>query len=218
MQLYVATTNPGKLRDFAYAAAATPSIQIQPLPGLAAIPAPPEDAPTFEANARAKALYYAAHAPGLLVLADDSGLEVLALDNAPGVRSARYAEDQAFPTAPASTEPAAGNGNIDERNNAALLRALDGVPDPCRHARYRCALALARDTEILLTAEGALEGQILHSPRGALGFGYDPLFIIPELTLTMAELDPITRLAHSHRARALRTLLTNLPYLTTHHS
>ena len=87
-----------------YAAAATPSIQIQPLPGLAAIPAPPEDAPTFEANARAKALYYAAHAPGLLVLADDSGLEVLALDNAPGVRSARYAEDQAFPTAPASTE------------------------------------------------------------------------------------------------------------------
>jgi XTP/dITP diphosphohydrolase len=203
MRLYVATTNPGKLRDFAYAATATPSIQIQPLPNLSAIPAPPEDEPTFEANARAKALYYATHAPGLCILADDSGLELPALDGAPGVRSARYAEDQNFPTAPAST--------LDERNNAALLHALDGVPDPCRTARYRCALALARDTEILLTAEGALEGQILHSPRGALGFGYDPLFIIPELTLTMAELDPITRLAHSHRARALRTLLTHLP-------
>jgi XTP/dITP diphosphohydrolase len=212
MQLYVATTNPGKLRDFAYAAAATPSIQIQPLPGLAAIPAPPEDAPTFEANARAKALYYAAHAPGLLVLADDSGLEVLALDNAPGVRSARYAEDQAFPTAPASAEPAAGNGNgnIDERNNAALLRALSSVPSPLRTARYRCALALAHDAEIILTAEGALEGTILTAPRGTLGFGYDPLFLIPSLNLTMAELDPTTRLTHSHRARALRTLLQSL--------
>jgi XTP/dITP diphosphohydrolase len=203
MHLYVATTNPGKLRDFAYAAASTPEIQIQPLPTLSEIPAPPEDEATFEGNARAKALYYAAHAPGLLILADDSGLEVPALDNAPGVRSGRYAEDQQFPAAPAST--------LDERNNAALLRALSGISDPCRHARYRCALALARDTEILLTAEGALEGQILAAPRGALGFGYDPLFLIPSLNQTMAELDPATRLAHSHRARALRTLLTHLP-------
>jgi XTP/dITP diphosphohydrolase len=202
MQLYVATTNPGKLRDFAYAAATTPSAQIQPLPNLATIPAPPEDAPTFELNARAKALYYAAHAPNLLVLADDSGLEVLALYNAPGVRSARYAEDVRFPTAPAST--------LDERNNAALLHALDGVPDACRAARYRCVLALARDAEILLTAEGTLEGQILHTPRGTLGFGYDPLFLIPELNWTMAELDPATRLTHSHRARALRGLLAQL--------
>jgi XTP/dITP diphosphohydrolase len=218
MHLFVATTNPGKLRDFASAAeqaaagphaGASGPVLIQPLPNLSAVPAPPEDAPTFEANARAKALYYAAHAPNLLILADDSGLEVPALDNAPGVRSARYAEDVAFPHPPASTAPAARN--IDERNNAALLRALSGIPDPCRNARYRCALALARDTEILLTAEGALEGQILHSPRGALGFGYDPLFLIPGLNLTMAELDPATRLAHSHRARALRTLLTHLP-------
>ena len=208
MHLYVATTNPGKLRDFAYAAASTPSIQIQPLPNLAQIPAPPEDEPTFEGNARAKALYYATHAPNLLVLADDSGLELPALNGAPGVRSARYAEDQAFPTAPASTP--------DERNNVALLRALDGTPAPCRTARYRCALALARHNpaepapRILLTAEGALEGTILTTPRGTLGFGYDPLFLIPELNLTMAELDPATRLAHSHRIRALRTLLTAL--------
>jgi XTP/dITP diphosphohydrolase len=202
MHLYVATTNPGKLRDFAYAAASTPSIQIQPLPSLSTIPAPPEDEPTLEANARAKALYYAAHAPNLLILADDSGLEVPALANAPGVRSARYAEDQQFPAAPAST--------LDERNNTALLRALESIPAPCRTARYRCALALARDTEILLTAEGALEGQILATPRGTHGFGYDPLFLVPELNQTMAELDPATRLAHSHRARALRTLLQSL--------
>jgi XTP/dITP diphosphohydrolase len=180
-----------------------PTIHIQPLPNLANIPAPPEDEPTFERNARTKALYYAAQAPNLLILADDSGLELPALNGAPGVRSARYAEDQNFPTAPASTP--------DERNNAALLRALSGTPGPCRTARYRCALALARDTEILLNAEGALEGQILTAPRGALGFGYDPLFLIPELNLTMAELDPTTRLLHSHRARALRTLLTHLP-------
>ncbi|MGD0796872.1 MAG: non-canonical purine NTP pyrophosphatase [Acidobacteriaceae bacterium] len=216
MQLYIATTNPGKLRDFASAAQPIPSIQIQPLPNLSVIPAPPEDAPTFEANARAKALYYASHAPGLLVLADDSGLEVPALDGAPGVRSARYAEDQRFPAAPAST--------LDERNNAALLRALDGAPDACRHARYRCALALAthnpsdQEPRILLTAEGSLEGLILTTPRGALGFGYDPLFLIPELNQTMAELDAATRLAYSHRARALRTLFAHLaPSLTTDH-
>jgi XTP/dITP diphosphohydrolase len=206
MRLYVATTNPGKLRDFAYAAAAMPEIQIQALPSLGEIPAPPEDEATFEGNARAKALYYAAQAPGLSILADDSGLEVPALGGAPGVRSARYAEDRQFPTAPAST--------LDERNNAALLRALDGVPDACRQARYRCALALATadpEPRILLTAEGMLEGTILTAPRGALGFGYDPLFLIPELNQTMAELDAGTRLAHSHRARALRTLLTHLP-------
>src|ERR1035437_4908381 len=130
MRLYIASTNPGKLRDFAHAAedhlratAANPQsaepIHIEPLPGLADIPAPPEDEVTFEANARAKAIYYSRHAPGALVLADDSGLEVACLENAPGVRSARYAEDQNFSDAPAST--------LDERNNAALLRAL-----PCR--------------------------------------------------------------------------------------
>jgi len=216
MHLYIATTNPGKLRDFAYAAAAASEIHIQPLPNLGQIPAPPEDEPTFELNARAKALYYAAQAPGLYILADDSGLEVACLANAPGVRSARYADDMAFPHPPAST--------VDERNNAALLRALDGIPDACRQGRYRCALALAihepasPEPCILLTAEGALEGQILSAPRGVFGFGYDPLFSIPELNLTMAELDPATRLTHSHRARALRTLLTNLPLLITHNS
>jgi XTP/dITP diphosphohydrolase len=213
MRLYVATTNPGKLRDFAHAAeghlgssgldrdTAEP-IAIVPLPGLKQIPAPPEDEPTFEANAREKAVYYSRLAPGLHVLADDSGLEVTCLENAPGVRSARYADDRKFPSAPGST--------LDERNNAALLRALDGVPELCRQARYRCALALACDGKVLANADGAVEGGILTAPRGDRGFGYDPLFFLNELDQTMAELDPSTRLAFSHRGRALRSLLENL--------
>jgi XTP/dITP diphosphohydrolase len=200
MHLYIATTNPGKLRDFAHAASTLATIE--PLPSLSTIPAPPEDEPTFEANARTKAIYYSQQAPDKLVLADDSGLEVTCLDNAPGVRSARYADDVAFPHTPTSTP--------DQRNNAALLRALDGVPEHCRQARYRCALALARNGEVLHTAEGTLEGQILTAPRGTHGFGYDPLFLIPHLNQTMAELDSTTRLTLSHRGQALRQLLTSL--------
>jgi XTP/dITP diphosphohydrolase len=213
MRLYVATTNPGKLRDFAHAAeghllAGGTALQgdgriaIEALPGLGDIPVPPEDEPTFEANAQAKAIYYSRVAPGLLVVADDSGLEVTCLDGAPGVRSARYADDQKFPSAPGST--------LDERNNAALLRALDGVPEACRRARYHCVLAVARDGQILTTAEGVVDGGILIAPSGTLGFGYDPLFFVKELNQTMAELDPPTRLSVSHRGRALRGLLERL--------
>lgn len=206
MRLYVATTNPGKLRDFAHAAEghlfAGEKINLEPLPGLTAIPAPPEDEATFEANARVKAIYYSRLAHGNLVLADDSGLEVSCLDGAPGVRSARYAEDVGFPKTVAST--------ADERNNAALLRALDGVPEHCRHARYRCVLALARDGEVLITAEGSVEGRILIAPRGKNGFGYDPLFLLPDRNLTMAEVDPVTRLSVSHRGEAFRALLVQM--------
>ncbi len=202
MILYVATSNPGKLRDFATAAANTPGITIEPLPNLAQIPPPPEDEPTFEGNARVKAIAYSRHLPGQIVLADDSGLEVDCLNNAPGVRSARYAEDQQFPATPGSS--------IDERNNAALLRAMDGVPANCRHGRYRCVLAAARDGEVIATASGTLEGSVLTSPQGETGFGYDPLFFIPEQNLTMAQLDPATRLQLSHRGRALSNLLPAL--------
>jgi XTP/dITP diphosphohydrolase len=172
---------------------------MEALPGLGEIPAPPEDEPTFEQNAREKAIYYSEQAPGLMVLADDSGLEVTCLEGAPGVRSARYADDLRFPSAPGST--------VDERNNAALLRELDGVPEPCRQARYRCALALARDGDVLATAEGTVEGSILSAPRGEGGFGYDPLFLVAESGRTMAELEPEARIAVSHRGRALRRLL-----------
>jgi len=211
MTLYAATSNPGKLRDFA-TAAAVHGISVLPLPGLDRIPAPPEDEPTFEGNARAKAVYYSQHAPGLLVVADDSGLEVDSLGGAPGVRSARYADDQHFPAAPTST-PANSQrfaANIDERNNACLLRALDGAPPNCRQARYRCALAVARDGEVLHTAEGAVEGEILTAPRGTGCFGYDPLFYLPELQQTMAEISLETKHQLSHRGRAFRALLDQL--------
>ena len=187
------------------------SIEIEPLAGLAEIPAPPEDEPTFEGNARVKAIYYSRHAPGVLVLADDSGLEVMCLDDAPGVRSARFAEDQAqalgFPLTPAAT--------LDERNNFALLRALDGVPEHCRRARYRCVLALARDGEVVAVAEGSVEGRILNAPRGEGGFGYDPTLSGARYGRTMAELDPATRLGVNHRGRALRNLLLELPVALT---
>ena len=169
MILYIATSNPGKLRDFE--AAAHSSIVIEPLPGLKDIPAPPEDEPTFEGNARAKAIYYSHHAPGKIVLADDSGLEVDALDGAPGVRSARYAEDRNF--------PAPSGVSTDERNNLCLLEALRPVPGP-HPARYHCVLAAARDGEIIATAHGTVEGEIQIVPRGTFGFGYDPLFYLPE--------------------------------------
>ena len=204
--LFIATTNAGKLRDFAKAAAST-SILIAPLPGLAAIAAPVEDALTFAGNARIKAMYYAAQAPGKIVLADDSGLEVDALHGAPGVRSARYAEDAAFPGPPGA--------GLDERNNACLLASLRGVPSDQRPARYRCSMAAVVDGRLIAEADGTVEGEIVDVPRGTSGFGYDPLFHLPEYGKTMAELDPATRLACSHRGRALRTLLVHPAILKT---
>jgi XTP/dITP diphosphohydrolase len=220
MHLYVATTNPGKLRDFALATeehrladAANPangsSIRIEPLPALATLPAPPEDGPTFEANARLKAIYYSLHAPGQLVLADDSGLEVAALDGAPGVRSARYADD----VAALAPSPNATAATPESRNNAVLLRALASIPEARRQAHYRCSLALARDGQVLTTAEGTVDGRILTAPRGSGGFGYDPLFFLPALNCTMSELPPADRLALNHRGRALRALLSQSPLL-----
>ena len=194
--LYIASTNPGKLRDFALAASRH-DILILPLPGLATIEAPEEDAPTFAGNARKKATYYSRFLPGEMVLADDSGLEVDYLDGAPGVRSARYAADAGFCAAKTA----------DANNNLFLLQQLSGIADKDRGARYRCALATARDGVLLLTAEGTAEGRILTSPRGSGGFGYDPLFYVPALERTMAEIDDQARWTHSHRGQAFRALL-----------
>jgi XTP/dITP diphosphohydrolase len=206
MRLYVATTNPGKLRDFAHAAEGHLlgglAIEIELLPGLADLPAPPEDETTFAANARAKAIYYSRAAPGLLVVADDSGLEVDALNGLPGARSARYADDLGYDLH--------SGAKIDDRNNALLISKMVQLPFEPRTARYCCVLALARDGEVLATADGAVEGCIVIAPRGEGGFGYDPLFFLPELGKTMAELDPATRLSLSHRGRALRRLLERM--------
>jgi XTP/dITP diphosphohydrolase len=200
MKLYIATTNSGKLRDFK--AAASQHVTIEPLPGLKDIPPPSEDELTFEGNARIKAIYYSHHLRGEIVLADDSGLEVDALNGAPGVRSARYAEDNQF-TGPASA-------TTDARNNLFLQQALSKLPVQQPTARYHCVLAAARDGKILCIAHGTVEGEILPTPRGASGFGYDPLFYLPDRKKTMAELDPQTKLRFSHRGRAFAALLKAL--------
>jgi XTP/dITP diphosphohydrolase len=198
--LYAATSNQGKLRDFRVAAQAQ-SLSIDPLPTIATIPAPEENGATFAANATLKAIYYSRFAPGALVVADDSGLEVDALNGAPGVRSARFAADSGMVDSPDA------NDNTDVWNNIVLLQRLTGVPPAQRTARYRCVLVTARDGEALSTAEGAVEGLILEAPRGTGGFGYDPLFYLPALDLTMAELDLETKHTLSHRGRAIAALL-----------
>jgi XTP/dITP diphosphohydrolase len=205
MHLYLATTNPGKLRDFA--AAASPQITLTPLPNLKQIPTPDEDHPTFEGNARLKAIFYSHHAPGEVVIADDSGLEVDALHGAPGVRSARYADDHHFsPTELPDNAP----HTPDERNNLYLLSNLTYIPLNERSARYHCVLAAARNGQILAIGHGAVEGEILTTPCGTEGFGYDPLFYLPGQHKTMAELDIATKLTFSHRGRAFAALLKTL--------
>ena len=203
--LYVATTSAGKLRDFRTAAEAH-AVCIEPLPGLAEIEPPEEDGDTFAANATIKAVYYSQFAPGELVLADDSGLEVDALDGAPGVRSARFAADAGI-----FDSPDAATDNTDVWNNMVLLQRLGETPAERRTARYHCVLVAARDGRVEHTADGSVEGVILSAPRGTGGFGYDPLFYLPELERTMAEIDLEKKLSLSHRGRALAAMLGKLP-------
>lgn len=203
LRLFAATTSQGKLRDFRTAAEAH-SLTIDPLPGLSAIPVPDEDGATFAANAMIKAAHYSRYAPEELVIADDSGLEVDALDGAPGVRSARFAADSGLIDSPDA------NDNTDVWNNMMLLQRLAGIPAPQRTARYRCVLVAARDGHLVHMADGAVEGVILEAPRGTGGFGYDPLFYIPSLDRTMAELDLEAKLSISHRGRAVAALLPML--------
>jgi XTP/dITP diphosphohydrolase len=193
----IATSNPGKVRDFA--GAATPlGIAIEPLPNFASIPGAVEDGLTFEANACKKAEYYSKYAPGEIVLADDSGLEVEALGGSPGVHSARYAADQPH---------LVGNNTDDQANNARLIRELRKIPPEQRTARFVCVIAAARDGKILNVFRGQAEGLLLDSPRGSGGFGYDPLFYFPSIQKTFAELTPEEKAQYSHRGAAFRQFL-----------
>jgi XTP/dITP diphosphohydrolase len=202
--LYVASSNPGKLRDFAEAAKGhSNGVTLHPLPGLETIPPPEENGGTFEENAITKAIAYSLHDVDFTVLADDSGLEVDALDGAPGVHSARYAALAGFDPDPH------GQLTPDERNNRLLLVNLQGVPPGRRVARYRCVLAAARNGRCVALGPGTVEGTILETPRGHGGFGYDPLFQIEGSRLTMAEIGLGEKLKISHRGRALRNLLEN---------
>ncbi|HEV2177903.1 MAG TPA: RdgB/HAM1 family non-canonical purine NTP pyrophosphatase [Terriglobia bacterium] len=191
--LYLASTNPGKLREFGEAARAC-GVRLEPAPGVANLPPCLEDGETFEANARKKALHYAASAPGL-VFADDSGLCVDALGGAPGVHSARYAG------------MGANAADSDAANNSKLLAELRGVPHARRTAHYVCVIALAEGDRILTVVEGRATGVILEAPRGSGGFGYDPYFFYPPLGRTFAELSAAEKLKVSHRGEAFRKLL-----------
>ncbi len=193
-RVLIATSNSGKLRDFA-GAARVHGVEIEGLPGFASLPEVIEDGATFEANARKKAEHYSRHAPGEVVLADDSGLEVDVLGGAPGVRSARYAAT------------AEHSNSSDPENNALLLRNLDNVKEAHRSARFVCVLAAARDGCTLASFRGQASGRILRAPRGTHGFGYDPLFFYPPLGKTFAELSAEEKSHVSHRGAAFRKFL-----------
>jgi XTP/dITP diphosphohydrolase len=196
-RILIATSNPGKIRDFA-GAASVHGIEVAPLPNFASLPPVIEDGATFEANARKKAEAYSQHAAGELVIADDSGLEVDALGGAPGVHSARYAAD----------EPHAAESNTDdEANNAKLMRKIRRVPPEKRSGRFVCWIAAAREGKTLAVFEGKAEGVILEQAQGKNGFGYDPLFYFPAIGNTFAQLTPEEKAKYSHRGAAFRAFL-----------
>lgn len=183
-ELLLATNNPGKVREYTELLAGTGFCLVTPADkGLEIDPA--ETGQTFAENAVIKAEALAT-ASGLVTLADDSGLEVDALDGAPGVRSARYA----------------GDGATDADRNALLLKNLKDVGAARRTARFRCAIAIAGGGYSTRVVEGTVEGVIASEPQGSGGFGYDPIFYLPELGRTMAESTPQEKNSLSHRARA----------------
>lgn len=201
----LATSNPGKIRDFAGAAAAH-DVVIANLPNFSSLDQVIEDGTTFEENARKKAEGYSKAAPGELIVADDSGLEIDALGGAPGVHSARYASDE--PRTSSMTMNAVTNANAgDDANNARVLRELTGVALEKRTARFVCVLAAARDGRTLRTFRGTVEGFILEAPRGHNGFGYDPLFYVPKIGKTLAEITAEAKAQFSHRGEAFRAFL-----------
>ena len=192
--IVLSTHNSGKLREIKQVLGDRP-VNIVGLDEFPDLAVPAEDGATFAENARSKASYYA-KATGHWCLADDSGLEVDALDGAPGVLSARYAADRCDPDADRNT--------IDSANNAKLLRALKAAPDEKRTARFVCHLALADPQRVIIETFDTLEGRIARAPAGENGFGYDPLFFVPELGCTTAQLTPQRKNEISHRGKAVR--------------
>jgi XTP/dITP diphosphohydrolase len=192
--VYVATSNKGKLREFRKAAENV-NVIIEPLPTPDEIEPPAETGKTFADNARIKAEAYSRTLPAHLVFADDSGLEVKALGGDPGVFSARYAATANSP------DPS------EEDNNYKLIYELSQQPGVERTARFVCVIAIAKDGETLGTFTGSVDGEILQAPLGKGGFGYDPLFYIPALNKTMAELEEEEKFAISHRGNAFRAML-----------
>ncbi len=207
MRVLIATSNQGKLRDFA-GAAAVHGIEVAGLSGFASLPPAVEDGANLEENARKKAEHYSRYAPGELVLADDSGLSVDALNGAPGVHSARYAMFEGVNSDQANVDQAGvDQADVDQANNAKLLRELEEIADRERGARFVCVISAARDGQEVAHFHGEARGTILRQLRGELGFGYDPLFYMRELGKSFAELTPEEKALVSHRGAALRKFL-----------
>jgi XTP/dITP diphosphohydrolase len=197
-RILIATSNAGKLRDFTGAALAH-GVEVSGIPRFSSLPPVVEDGETFEANARKKAEQYSLHCPDVMILADDSGLEVDALNGAPGVHSARYAAD----------DPHKAGANTDDNdNNERLLCELAGVTKGKRTGRFVCVIAAARSGKTLGVFRGVAEGLILDHARGDGGFGYDPLFHFPSIEKTFAELTTEEKSKHSHRGAAFRQFLS----------
>lgn len=195
--MLIATTNRGKFREIA-AVLATLPVRLKSIADMPPVDPCLEDGETFMANAEKKALYFASHYRCLTV-ADDSGLEVDALGGRPGVNSARYA----------------GEPCDDQANNAKLLKQLASVSQLCRTARFKCAMAVAdpRGKAVIARTEGVIEGLIIDQPRGQNGFGYDPLFLVPQLGKTTAEISPDHKNRISHRGYAARAIFGELQKL-----
>jgi XTP/dITP diphosphohydrolase len=194
-KLLIATHNSGKLAEYRRILADLP-ITVRSLQDEGITFDAEETGHTFDENARSKARLYA-HASQLLTWADDSGLEVDALDGRPGVHSARYG----------------GPDATDRQRYELLLQELASVPEPHRTARFRCVVAIAIPGGRVLTAQGCVEGTIAVQPQGSHGFGYDPVFYLPGHEATMAELPPDVKNRISHRAKAAaraKTLLSNI--------
>ena len=201
MRIVVATGNPHKIEEIRAVLAPLGFTVLSLAETGRPVPAEPEEPhPTFEANARLKALHYA-RAIGEAVLADDSGLEVDALGGAPGVHSAHWAGTEG------------SRAERDARNNAKLAEAMRGVPAHQRTARFVCTMCVATPSgEVLVETRGEMEGVIGEAPRGAHGFGYDPWLHLPERGVSSAELPPDEKNAVSHRGHAVR----RLAYLVVH--
>jgi XTP/dITP diphosphohydrolase len=192
-KLLLASSNPGKLTEFqalASASAAARQVELALLPGFASLPAFDESAPTFAENAAGKALHYSRFADDA-VLADDSGLVVPALGGAPGVHSARYA----------------GLGASDADKILKLLAEMRGKKGDARAAKFVCVLAVAQKGRVFAIVSDFAPGVLLESPRGTAGFGYDPVFLVPELNKTFAELSREEKNRLSHRGKTFRRLL-----------
>jgi XTP/dITP diphosphohydrolase len=197
IRILLASSNLGKLREYRELARGS-ALELDLLPNFGELPPFEESAPTFAENGAGKALHYSRFTDEM-ILADDSGIVVPALDGAPGVHSARYA----------------GPNATDADCVRKLLRAMEGKTGDERRARFVCVTAVARRGRVLLVVSDFVEGILTQEPRGANGFGYDPVFLLPDLGRTSAEISPEEKNRRSHRGKAfqkVRGLLTRLNF------